>query len=152
MIMKAFSLLTLVFFCCPLLVIAEDEIDVSGVEVKGEFFSDSEPSSKSKFEGDYDVVPELELEQPRQAKEISNYRQKSRFEEVRRVRESKPNRNPRAVTERSGIDTALDYNLHHQTGNDVKHGLDALQNINEALLMRQKRVEAPASTSNTPEF
>ena len=63
----------------------------------------------------------------------------SRFEDIRENLNKRPG--PRDNLPRQLIDKALQLNL-GQTGNDISHSLDAIHNINEALKIKQERLDA----------
>lgn len=67
----------------------------------------------------------------------------SRFEEVRSHRK---NRNPRDNFLRGKVDDALDEGIEGPVGNDLKHGMDAAQNIYEALKIRRDRIDSQSAT------
>ena len=81
------------------------------------------------FEGQMDTQP---------------HERKSRLEEVR---QNRVDRNPRNVPERQIVDGVLDATVDSATANTTKHGLDAVQNINEAIQIRNKRIDENSSSS-----
>ncbi|MCC6221016.1 MAG: hypothetical protein IT291_07240 [Deltaproteobacteria bacterium] len=73
---------------------------------------------------------------------------KSRYEEVRQRRRS---RNPRDNEVRRVIDRTLDVVVDGRTSSDVKHGLDAVQNIDAGFEIRNKRIEQNAAIGTEDE-
>ena len=71
------------------------------------------------------------------------HERKSRYEEVR---QNRVDRNPRNVPERQLADQLLDATVDSATAGSAKHGLDAAQNINEALEIKKHRLEQNQSS------
>lgn len=74
------------------------------------------------------------------------HERESRYEDIRKNR---VDRNPRNKPERQLADQVLDATVDGTTANTAKHGLDALQNINEAIEIRQHRLEGNGSSNAT---
>ncbi len=73
-------------------------------------------------------------------------KRRSRYEDVRQERAKRENRNPRDNVVRQVVDTTLDFTINGTTASDVKHGLDTVQNINEAMKIKNKRLKTKPSS------
>lgn len=73
---------------------------------------------------------------PRMTERIVPKRE-SRYEEIR---ENRIDRNPRHNEIRQPLDRALDVTLGGNLSTDIQHGLDAAMQINEAVRIRNERV------------